>query len=152
MFKQTGIHRNLTKYILPALVFFIAPGTVTVHAADAVYCKQYANTALRQFAQAKEAGCKGLNYPVWSMDFDHHYGWCLTVQTSQAQAGTALRSRAFANCREVAARSVVTPIPIPQPQAPPVTPIPIPGTQAPAALPLPIPQPQLRSIDPGVGG
>jgi hypothetical protein len=115
------------KNVISALMLALALGAVTAHAADTGYCKQYADTALRQFAQAKEAGCDGLNYPVWSMDFNHHYGWCMTVPASRAQAGTAQRSKAFAMCREVATQGpAALPLPIPQDQGPAVSPIPIP--------------------------
>ena len=104
MVKQTsGIDRKPTRYILPALAFFLAPGAGTAEAADAGYCKQYADTALQQFEQAKDADCKGLKYPVWSMDFDHHYRWCLTVPASLARAGTAQTSRVFKFCKMIGA-------------------------------------------------
>ena len=103
MVKQTsGIDRKPARYILPALAFFLALGAGTARAADAGYCKQYADTALHQFEQAKEAGCKGLKYPTWSIDFSHHYEWCLTVPVSKAQAGTAQRTKVFEFCKMIA--------------------------------------------------
>ena len=125
------IHRKLARYLLPALAAASTLGAGAARAADAGYCQQYAATALEQFEEAAEAGCKGLKYPVWSMDFDHHYQWCLTVPGARAQAGTVFRSKAFEMC-SLAAQGVLEPIAIP------------PGPPGPAAPATPdqIPQPQ----------
>ena len=90
--------RRLAQCVPPALALSCALGAVTARAADAGYCQQYATTALEQFEEAAAASCNGLKYPVWSMDFDHHYQWCLTVPVGQAQAGTAFRKKVFDFC------------------------------------------------------
>ena len=96
------IHRKLAGYLLPTLAFAYASGAATAQAADAGYCQQYAATALEQFEMAAAADCKGLKYPVWSMDFDHHYQWCLTVPVAHAQAGAAQRRKVFDFCMMIA--------------------------------------------------
>ena len=152
---------------IPAIsvaISFAGLGSIPAWAESDEFCQGYANKALEQFATGREAGCKDLNFPVWSTDFKHHYDWCRTVSEAEANKGAEQRVGVLETCRVVstpedgtivgvdtmtdtsqvggqAAPRSVTPIPIPKPQAQT-------GggeTSAPAPVPLP-------SIDPGIGG
>lgn len=69
------------------------------YAADHELCTEYATQALEQYRRAQELGCPGLNYPVWSMDFHHHYDWCRTASEEEVLAGGRLRADTLASCQ-----------------------------------------------------
>ncbi|MFI0415150.1 MAG: hypothetical protein ACH255_13545 [Candidatus Thiodiazotropha sp.] len=70
-----------------------------VLAADHAYCDTYVRHALEQFQVAKGEGCENLNYPVWSMDYKHHYDWCRTVPQATAEQGNQQRVDVLRECR-----------------------------------------------------
>jgi len=77
-------------------------------AADHEFCQSYAYKAIEDFAEAQQEGCLGLSFPVWSMDFDHHYKWCRTVSEADVRAGGKLRTDALAQCLGAARQGTIT--------------------------------------------
>jgi len=134
-------------------------GTLPVQAASEMFCTAYANKALEQFKIGKEVGCKDLNYPVWSSDFNHHYNWCRTVLEADANKGGQQRIDMLEACGVTSSpasgiiTSVGTVVDTNQATTRAVSPIPIPQPQNQdggnvAALPIPMPMP---ALDPGLG-
>lgn len=66
------------------------------------FCTTYANKALEEFVTAKDLHCTELNYPVWSMDFNHHFSWCQRVSEADANAGDKQRTDHIDACRAAA--------------------------------------------------
>jgi len=66
-------------------------GTATVALSNADFCEAYANAAIAQYDYAVEHGVPGIEFPVWSDNFDHHYNWCLSVPRESAEQGAAMR-------------------------------------------------------------
>lgn len=84
------------------------PGAGPAWAADDERCRTYASRALEEFAEGQRPGCPGLSYPVWSMDFDHHYAWCRRVSEEEVRAGGQMRTDALDGCRQTAPKGNVT--------------------------------------------
>lgn len=75
-------------------------------AADERFCADYANGALELYRAAREVGCPDLSYPLWSMDYDHHYGWCLRTSEDEVRRGGQRREEALQTCKaSIAART-----------------------------------------------
>ena len=104
---NTRIHRIV--YFGIGLIVLLALWVPSVMAAGRYFCKQYADKAIAQFNEAREAGCKDINYPVWSDDFNHHYNWCTTVSESQAMPGTKTRQDVLNQCKGATTSSVPPP-------------------------------------------
>jgi len=94
------------KVILGFLVAFLGP--MSAWAASDEFCRSYAYKAIEDFTGAQKEGCRGLSYPVWSMDFDHHYNWCRMVSEAEVRAGGKLRTDALAQCLQGAQQGIVT--------------------------------------------
>lgn len=58
---------------------------------DADFCRAYANAAISQYKSAVELGVPGIDFPVWSDSFDHHYTWCISVPHETAEQGSEMR-------------------------------------------------------------
>jgi len=71
------------------------------------YCERYARHALEQFEVAKGEGCPNLNYPVWSMDFNHHYNWCREAPEAQVSKGEEQRLDVLRKCRNRSGQGAV---------------------------------------------
>lgn len=80
-----------------ALGIALFPGVA--RAGTQAACTEYAAEAQRQLQRGRELGCPNLTFPVWSMDSDHHYRWCLTVPEADSAAGTKLREDALIDCQ-----------------------------------------------------
>ncbi|MCU7937626.1 MAG: hypothetical protein KZQ99_22700 [Candidatus Thiodiazotropha sp. (ex Dulcina madagascariensis)] len=86
----------VAKLVIASLALFVSS---PLWAADHGFCEAYARQALTQFEEAQGEGCENLNYPVWSMDFRHHYDWCRTVSRAQAEKGDEQRVDVLRQCR-----------------------------------------------------
>lgn len=69
----------------------------TSYAGDDIYCARYAKTAVEQYESFMEKGC-GEPSARWSGDYNHHYQWCLRVDTETANAEALARARALQDC------------------------------------------------------
>lgn len=87
---------------------FLCFCSTQLFAASQEYCERYARHALEQFEVAKGERCENLNFPVWSMDFSHHYDWCLGVPEAEAERGNELRVSVLRECRNKFAQGTVT--------------------------------------------
>jgi hypothetical protein len=78
------------------------PGPLAVHAADPVFCKQYARTALVQVhgVLASPRCGAGLQGMRWSAEFPIHYEWCLGVSVAAASAETDARAQRLQACTD----------------------------------------------------
>lgn len=74
-------------------------------AADERFCADYANGALELYRAAREVGCPDLSYPLWSMDYDHHYSWCLRTSEDEVRRGGQRREEALQTCKASIAAS-----------------------------------------------
>ncbi len=88
--------------LITAIYIFIGAGSVSITmAASPGACDKYAKTAQEQLKTGKSKGCKNLNYPVWSDDYNHHYNWCLNQPQSELDKGTKLRQDVLNKCAPV---------------------------------------------------
>jgi hypothetical protein len=78
------------------------PGARTVHAADPVFCKQYARAALVQVhgVLASPRCGAGLQGMRWSAEFPIHYEWCLGVSVAAASAERDARAQRLQACTD----------------------------------------------------
>ena len=76
-------------------------------AASHEFCERYARHALEHFEVAKGEGCQNLNYPVWSMDFNHHYNWCREAPEAQVNKGGEQRVDLLRKCRNRSGQGAV---------------------------------------------
>ncbi len=71
-------------------------------AADAAppdYCHHYADQALWQYHKSQTIpNCYQGDNAVWTLDWAHHYNWCLGVPIEQAREGDNLRGRRLHEC------------------------------------------------------
>ncbi|MCU7917576.1 MAG: hypothetical protein KZQ95_04370 [Candidatus Thiodiazotropha sp. (ex Epidulcina cf. delphinae)] len=86
----------VAKLVIASLALFVSS---PLWAADHGFCEAYARQALTQFEEAQGEGCENLNYPVWSVDFRHHYDWCRKVPPREAEKGGELRAGVLRQCR-----------------------------------------------------
>jgi hypothetical protein len=79
---------------------FLVCGLTTAHAADPVFCKQYARAALTQVRGGlSNPACAGdLQGARWSTDFAVHYEWCLGVSVDAAGTERDARTRYLRGC------------------------------------------------------
>ena len=78
---------------LAAVMFSLAAGCAG--AADREYCRDYAQTALRQVRGAsRHPRCAAR----WSPEFRDHFQWCLQVSKDTATDQRAARHRTLAAC------------------------------------------------------
>jgi hypothetical protein len=70
------------------------------HAADPVFCKQYAKAALNQVrgGLTSPACAGGLQGVRWSTDFAIHYEWCLGVSIGDAGIERDARTQYLKGC------------------------------------------------------
>lgn len=62
-------------------------------------CKQYANTAIRQYKKSLAAECGfGFEGGRWMDNYKDHYGWCLKVNPKDADSETKARANALIRC------------------------------------------------------
>lgn len=94
--------------IIGIFVCLMCSNSTQLFAADHEYCERYARHALEQFDVARGEKCEKLDYPVWSMDFKHHYDWCREVPMSEAEKGNELRVSVLRECRNKVVRGSVT--------------------------------------------
>jgi hypothetical protein len=82
------------------LAMFPVSGMTTAHAADPVFCKQYARAALNQVrgGLADPACARGLQGARWSTDFAIHYEWCVGATFEAAAAEREARARQLRAC------------------------------------------------------
>ena len=84
---------------LAAVMFSLAAGYAG--AADREYCRDYAQTALRQVRGAsRHPRCAALMVDAarWSPEFRDHFQWCLQVSKDTATDQRAARHRTLAAC------------------------------------------------------
>lgn len=55
------------------------------------FCNNYANTAVKQYNQAKKYRVPGINPPAWSSDRNGHYFWCMMTPENIANNENAKR-------------------------------------------------------------
>jgi hypothetical protein len=75
-------------------------GSAIAYAADPVFCRQYADAALKQARGGlADSGCgSGLRGARWSTDFAVHYEWCLGASPGEAGAERDARTRHLKGC------------------------------------------------------
>jgi len=90
-----------SKTFITKLIFICSLAIISAQAIAAShdFCDRYARHALEQFEVAKGEKCRNLKYPVWSMDFKHHYNWCRRVSKTQANQGEEQRLAVLRQCR-----------------------------------------------------
>lgn len=66
-------------------------------------CGAYADTAVRQFQSATDAGC-GLDGPSWSGSRERHFRWCLGASQEARDSASAARDQQLATCTAEAGR------------------------------------------------
>ena len=93
-----------TKMIFIVIAVFIS---TQVLAASNEFCDRYARQALEILKVAKGEGCTNLNFPVWSMDYKHHYNWCRNVSEAEANKGSEQRASLLGQCRNRGAQGVI---------------------------------------------
>jgi hypothetical protein len=83
-----------------ALSMFPVCGLSAAHAADPVFCKQYAQAALTQVrgGLSNPACAAGLQGARWSTDFAVHYEWCLGAFSGAAGTERDMRTRYLRGC------------------------------------------------------
>lgn len=89
-----GKERAVKRHLAGLAILLVGGGVLSgglSEAASPDYCQQYATSALAQFQSAKSMGIPGLNFPVWSDNYQHHYQWCLTVSEAEAGLGSDFR-------------------------------------------------------------
>lgn len=73
------------------LVFLsILSYSAPAHGATPAACDQYAKDAITQLKQAQSLGLP-TPFPVWSDNYQHHYGWCLGQPENALSQGRAQR-------------------------------------------------------------
>jgi len=82
---------TLTEVNYKTAAYQAMQGTATEVVSDTDFCQAYANAAIGQYNHAVEQGVPGIEFPVWSDNFDHHYSWCLSVPRESAEQGAAMR-------------------------------------------------------------
>ncbi len=60
-------------------------------------CRQYANTAVDQYATSQAMGC-GFGGDRWQDNYDNHFNWCMGATDQQTVYETTERQKALAAC------------------------------------------------------
>jgi len=86
-----------------AATFLIASATPQAQAADHEFCRDYAESAVRQFNYAeRHERCEGYiraDRNRWQENFKVHYEWCRNVSNEAAWQQRRLRKEALESCR-----------------------------------------------------
>jgi len=75
------------KKILYTLIVFLLISAET----NAQFCNKYADKAVSQYQLAKKNNLPGINWPLWTDDWNGHLNWCKTVSHDVADKETAKR-------------------------------------------------------------
>lgn len=83
------------------------------HAAPEAMCRQYAETAVRQYEEAVVLGVPNIGPPAWSSDYNAHFNWCLTAEEAWLTSELQKREEALAPYRQNQAQAPSPPPPHP---------------------------------------
>ena len=91
------------KFALTTLLFFVGAiglSSVSADAADRDFCRDYAQTALRQVHDALSVpACRvGLKGDRWSSDYRIHFNWCLHAAVPKIESERAAREGYLYGC------------------------------------------------------
>jgi hypothetical protein len=93
------MHENLRGFLVAigaAAGLMLACGAS--HAADPAYCAQYARLAVHEAQVLSTLSCfKGFDN-TWHLDYQRHYGWCLTAGYDAVDGQRDYRRMRIAQC------------------------------------------------------
>jgi hypothetical protein len=93
--------RHSIRLALAGAVLAAACGIPAAQAADYQYCRNYARTAMDQVRQAESnpACSNRIHDPDrWTINYQHHFQWCLDAPPWQVQHEWDARSRFLWHC------------------------------------------------------
>jgi hypothetical protein len=93
----------MTNKCVPALALLMSISSLTpntARAADKAFCRKYAKEAVGSAKRIYNAPCSHLlSSPVWSLDIEAHYNWCLGATVEEANAQAYSRLMRVSTCR-----------------------------------------------------